>query len=666
MISIETDIDAADLERDTSLEPRLSPELRAEIMSEIRHFFADRPTISPSEWCVAHLTFDEPGNRAPYSLAGREYIREPLDSFGDPEVSDGVLVLGSQAGKTGLLMGGVAYLVDNDPSRVLWVMASEHQAATFAETRWLPMLRRSPLLAEQLPKGAQRHAVKNLQQAIGASIVNFFGSNSPGNLASIPARVVVLDEVDKFSEGTTREADAVSLAEQRTKSFGNAKRYKASTPTMLEGLIWQELQKTDLRRRQLPCPSCGRFVVLAWSRAFTVFPLRGDEAFITWDQEARRPDRTWDLDRVERSARAECPHCGAHIRDSDKSRLDRAGRWVPTQPAARGRRGWHMPSLYATSAETSFGRLALKFLQAKRSFTGLQSFINGELAEPYEDQHTRSERYEIIVAAGAAPLARDPLRILTVDHQLVSPFFWYIVRDWYPDGSSRRIAFGSCEEWSTLREIQVAHGVADNRVVIDHKFATATVNQECLRWGQLISQGPSRPPIWVGWMPCRGFPENARWKDKKTGVPMIYSRQSATADDARLELPVLYFNGPAMKDILAKLRRGPDAALGLRWEIVEHPEDATYFAHLDAEYRKPITDRRGRVTFEWTCRSRRPNHLLDCEVEQIAAAMFHRRLRWADAMLATAEAEAATAAAAASGEARRSAATSQLELPIQA
>jgi len=644
--------------------PRLTESQRADVLAEIRRYFADRPTESVTDYCLAHLHFDEPGNRNPFSTEGAEYVREPLDSFADPEVSDGVLVFGSQARKTGTLMGGVAWVCDNDPARVVWVMAAEGQAQSFAETRWLPFLRRSPRLAVQLPSGSDRHAVKKLQQQIGASIVNFFGSNSPGNLASIPARVVVLDEVDKFSEGTAREADAVNLAEQRTKAQANAKRYKASTPTMVDGLIWQEFLKTDQRRRFLPCPHCGKLVVLAWSKAYTVFPLTGAEAFIVWDRAARLPSGGWDLDRVEASARAECPHCRGAIRDSDKSRMDREGRWIATATAARGYRGWHLPSLYAAGAETTFGKLARRFLQAKRSLMGLQGFINGELAEPFDNQETRSERYEIIVASAAAPLAADPLRILTVDHQLVSPFFWFVVRDWYPSGDSRRIAFGSCEEWSTLREIQQKHGVADNRVVIDHKFSTATVNAECLRWGQLVAQGPSRPPIWVGWMPCRGFPKNARWKDRKTGVPMIYSRQSATADDARLELPVLYFNGPAMKDILAKLRRGPDAAMGLRWELVEDPQDAMYFNHLDAEYRRPITDRRGRVEFEWTCRSRRPNHLFDCEVQQIAAAMFHRRLRWADAMLHTSE-PAIDPAAAARAPAHR-ADDSQLELGIPA
>jgi len=119
-------------------------------------------------------------------------------------------------------------------------------------------------------------------------------SNSPAALASIPARVVILDEVDKFNEGGRKEADAVNLAEQRTKTFSNPKRIKTSTPTLSDGLIWQEFAKTDQRRRFMPCPHCGKLVLFAWSKAFTVFPLTGNEAFIKWDSKARRPkDNSW-------------------------------------------------------------------------------------------------------------------------------------------------------------------------------------------------------------------------------------------------------------------------------------------------------------------------------------------------------------------------------------
>jgi hypothetical protein len=602
-------------------------EHHAYVCDSIAKLFADRPTETVSEFCEENLIFDEPDNRGPYSLAGREYAREPLDSYADPTITDGVLVFGSQSGKTGILMGGAAYLAKVDPSRLLWVMASEGQAQTFAETRWLPMLRASPTMAELLPSGARRHDVKKLQQQIGASIVNFFGSNSPGNLASIPARVCVQDEVDKFDQGGKKEADAVNLADQRTKKFANPKRMKSSTPTLVDGLIWQEFLKTDQRRRLVPCPHCSKPVLFAWSKEFTVFALTGNEAWVKWDKEAKR-GREWDFDRVERSARAECPHCGGHITDAHKTRIDRMGVWTPTSAAARGYRGWHLSSLYAASAQTTFGKLAVKFLQAKRSLLGLQGFINGDLAEPWENQDSRSERTEIIVRENVAPIAEDTGRILTVDYQQNAPYFWFVARDFAKNGDSRVVKAGSLEQWHQVRELQLDLKIADNHVGIDSGYDAQTVYKECLRWGKMV-QLPNALPIWVGWTPMKGRDGNVVWTDKKTRQPMLYYRSRAPLSHKEFELSLLEFNGDALKDILAKLRKGPEHAAGIRWELIEDlpPE---YFRHLDAEVKMEVPGPRGRLKSEWRPRSKRwPNHLLDCEIEQLAFAMFHKRLPWA-------------------------------------
>ena len=189
------------------------------------------------------------------------------------------------------------------------------------------MVKVSPSLTSLMPTGsAKRTGMTLLQQEFGTSLVNFVGSNSPANLASRPARVAIMDEVDKFPKEVRNEADAVNLAEQRTKSFTNPLRVKASTPTEEDGLIWQEFLKGDQRRYQVPCPLCRKPVVFAWSEQFCVMPRLGCEAWVSWDSTAKRSDGSWDLDRVARSAHAVCPHCGGDIPDSAKTRMIREGR----------------------------------------------------------------------------------------------------------------------------------------------------------------------------------------------------------------------------------------------------------------------------------------------------------------------------------------------------
>jgi hypothetical protein len=589
--------------------------------------FADRSKQTPSAWAEAELHFDEPMNRGPFTLAGREYTREALDDWADPTISDQVEVFGSQTGKTGMIMAGAAWTIGNLPQQIFWVMPTRDLCTEFAKDRLLPFYRKSPVLAALIPRGRERHLFTTRNQHLGNAIVKLAWAGSPSALSSTPAGTVILDEVDKFKEDHKREANSVNLAEQRTKDASFPKRIKASTPTMTDALIWQEFLKTDQRRRFVPCPHCKKFVVLIWSKEFTVFKklpsdIKAKEACVAWDKEAARKDGSWDLDRVERSARAECPHCQGHIRDGHKTAMDRAGVWKPTALAARGYRGRHLPSLYAARPETSFGRLAVKFLQAKQSLLGLQGFINGDLAEPWENQDARSERIELVTPADAEPI-EGAQKILTADHQLTSPHFWFVIREW--NAHSRLIDYGPLDTWEQIRDKQLEHEIADNHVGIDSGHAAEEVYEQCLRWGRMIRRH-NQLPLWAGWLPMKGVDRDQPWLEDKTKLPRPFGLGRAALPHNDFRLPLLEFMPDYIKDILARLRASKTP---WKWELSDQAgQDEEYFRHLDAEIKAPRWNARTRrVKYGYVKRSKAwPDHLRDAEIEQIVMALFHKLL----------------------------------------
>jgi hypothetical protein len=575
--------------------------------------------VPVSEWSEQNLYIPPPQTQRPGRLSwmGCEYLREPLDGWNTPGVTDLVLCFGSQTGKTTMLQAGVSWVACESPSGILWVLPNKDLAGSFSKTRWQPIIEASPLLAERKPRN--RHDYTTASQKLGGSIVTLIGSNSPSNLSSRPARVVVLDEVDKFPVSTRGEADAVNLAEQRTKSYSNPLRVKCSTPVMEDGLIWQEFLKGDMRRYYVPCPACGKHVLFAWSAEFTLLPKTGAEAWVKWDQNARTKDG-WDLDRVRSTAYALCPWCSYAILDSEKSRMIRRGEWRPTGPAASGFRSYHLPSMYGTGVQTSFGNLAVKFLQAKRSLLGLQGFINGDLAEPFASQDTRSQRIELIVTPGPAPAGG--VSMMTVDCQAVSPLFWYVIRSWVAPGNSRLVRAGHCDQWEDLRQVQQELGVEDNHVGIDSGHAAAEVYDNCLRFGKIVGVANR---LHVGWSPMKGREKEAQWKDDK-GRPKPYFISSASLSHRHFRLPLLEFNADYMLDVLATLRN-PNNNAGLKWEVTEDAGDE-YWRHLDSKIRKQFSSgRTGKTVHIWAKRSERwPDHLLDCEVMQLPLATLHRLL----------------------------------------
>jgi len=475
-----------------------------------------------------------------------------------------------------------------------------------------------------VPAGIYRRLnIKKLQQILGTSLVTLTGSNSPANLALRPVRRVVLDEVDKFDEGGS-EADAVSLAEQRTKGQPYPQRRKISTPTTVEGLIWQEFLKGDQRRYFLPCPHCQKEILLAWSPEYTVLPKLGCEAYIFWDKSAKRKDGTWDYDRVEKSAHARCPHCGGEIRDGQKTAMVRAGRWKPTVQAGASFRSRQLSSLYSCTPETSWGKLAVKFLKQKNSLLGVQGFVNGDLAEPWEAQDRVSKRIELVLEK---TLSDEWIKILTVDCQAGTPHFWFVVRGWRKN-ESHGLEAGSCNTWLEIREIQQRHNIRDVAVLIDSGYGArsdAEVYRVCAANSKDYSDEGSG--VLLGWMPTKGMPGNTWWRDSNTGAKLPLGTRTidpfiGQAEGGRFEIQMLEFNSVYFKDLLFAMRTGEG---NFAWSL--HPQMATeeYFRHLNSETKIQIFNKTtGRTTHEWRLRSSHcPNHLLDCEIMQVAGTAFY-------------------------------------------
>lgn len=590
-------------------------------------------TGSVASWCEDSLYFNEPKLSGPFNFSGREYMREPLDAWLDDSHTDLILTWGTRTGKTRIIFGGLAWRIAHNPTRALWVMpnaAGTGGAQNVSRTRFQPMIRSSPSLAALIPGGAKRHEFKTSQMMIGGSIIDLTGSNSPANLAGNPCDTVVQDECDKFRRRGESEADPCQLADQRCKEFSTPKRVKTSTPTLVSGKIWQELMKSDLRRRFMPCPHCSKLVVLIWSKNFTLLPLTGREAPVRWDNEARREDGRWDLDRVVQSARAECPHCNGHIRDEHKIAMDRAGIWQPTQQGAPGYRGYHLPSMYSVSAETSFGKMAKRFLLAKRSLDGLQDFINSDLSEPYANQDLTRERIELVTPTRVERGTEWRL-LMTADYQQKSPRLWYVVRAW-DGGNSEGLAAGFCEQFSDIRAIQLAHNIPDVGTIVDSGFGSklqtdSGVYRECAAFCEVLERS-DKLPILLGWMPAKGFSGYKRWRSDEGPSPIHKTETDpmmGTSQAGQALIELFEFSSDYFKDRLEKLRAG---AGGFKWSISEGiklSEGMTlevYWKHMDSNVKREVVDKRTQLTNVVWCKrsSHFPDHLYDCEVMQVAAA----------------------------------------------
>jgi len=600
-------------------------DLERSLLDYRRNLYRPTPQQTVVDWAEENLklTARQTEHPGPFSTSVRPYVREPLECWKDSSVSEMTLCWGSQTSKTTTLMAGLAWLIDNEPSPALWLMPTESLARSFSKSRWMPMLEDCPAIVAHFPM--DRDKLTHLEQFFDRSTLTFVGSNSPANLASRPVRVLIADEVDKFAEATAKEADALDLAEQRLKSFSSSKAFMTSTPTVVEGRIWQRFLRGDQRRFYIPCPHCREFIKLEWRQ-------------VTWD-DARGEDGKHDLGKIRASAHYVCQLCAGKITDAHKVAALRHGQWRPENPNAMpGVRSYHLSSLYSPDRKCTWGHLAVSFLEAKGSMAGLQGFINGNLAEPWEQQDIQQDRKET-----AAPVNVDGgRRYLTADVQAVAPFLWWVCREW-KDGNSTLIAAGHADDFAALRRVQVALEVHDMDVGIDSGFNTQAVYDACSSYSEVTGnpvnypcglrfppEGGLRKPAIIGWMPLKGRETGARFTAKSGAVhPFGLSTSSSMRTD--VVQPLLVFDTEHLRDMLSRLRKGDiDRDWGVHQSTPNVQAEGAYVAdpdlywrHLDSHILRPQANRAGRIKHVWVKRNQKwPDHLHDCEIMQLAMVML--------------------------------------------
>lgn len=553
-----------------------------ELIDFAASFFAPDPDLSVKQWAEKYLLLmrgtETPG---PYSTLLYPYVAEVLECFRDRTVSDVVLCWGSQTTKTTTLLCGLAWTVRERAVDALWAMDSADSARSVSKHRWRPMVEDSPRLAEIMPSNPDLFT--NLEQQFGNCVVKWIGSNSPGRAASTPVGLVIQDEVDKYREGTAREASSARLIDERTKGFAGGKRFKSSTPTTEHGTIWREWMESDQRRWFVPCPHCGEWDYLRWEN-------------IRWPGDACDESGRWDYRRVKRETRYICPHCGKGVDESVKSKMIRQGEWRPTNThAAPGFRGYHISTLY--SPQKTWGECAVKFLREKDDPDGLRNFVNSWLAEPWTERATSAEPSELQRAKGdyarGAPLGS--LRVMTVDVQRTD--FRYLIRGY--DGTlSRLLDYGQCASWSDLDELQEKFAV--DHVGVDTGFGERT--QECY---EHIHERAGK-----GWFGIKGqerlsVPFAVRWIAPFTG------KKGLSLQRIRL----MHINQELWKGEMAKRRIGQVDT----WQV---PQDLppSYARELFCEYQTEKTVN-GRRKVIWKAKHKE-NHAWDCECYQLAVAQW--------------------------------------------
>lgn len=443
----------------------------------------------PVAWLQSNLSMPlevSPNNPGPLSLTAQPWMAEPLRAWLDPAVTHLHLVMGTQTGKTTLLLLGTTLLSLFDPLPLIWALPNDELAEEIVKRRLIPLMRENAALEHLLPLG--RISGKNVLP-LATMPVYWVGARTPAKMSSRPAAYVIMDEAAKYAHVHRNEAPPYKLLEERTKAFPRRLIVQASTPNVAESEFWHTYKLSDQRHYFVPCPHCGQHQELTFARA-TVQWQKTDQLTV---------------DHIKRSTRYICQHCGVAIDQEERAGMLARGEWRPTNPAAApGRRGYHLNSLY--SAYVSWGEMAAEFYQATKGAAPaheLQNFANAWQAMPYEYhlQHIREDAVRQLVDAsytrGTLPRL-NPCYIVTGYDPGQNRTHWVTVAV-YPGGEMYVIDWGTLASYITdmasgvmgpLQHInqQVYGGRRPAFGYIDSGDYTARIYAECAR-----SAGVLRP-----------------------------------------------------------------------------------------------------------------------------------------------------------------------------
>ncbi|MFA9209972.1 MAG: phage terminase large subunit family protein, partial [Yersinia sp. (in: enterobacteria)] len=251
-MSINTSLASANLSLTQSKHDRL--------LRSVRKGWTPPPRISVPDWAdeFRKLAKEAGSTSGDWDTSTVEIARGPMLAATESGVHIITVMCCTQLMKTALLENLFGYFAHLDPCPMLLLQPKEDAAEQFSKERITPLIRVTPALRQLVGGNKQKNSKETLlYKSFTGGFLALAGAGSPDNLARRPIRVLLADEVDKYP--ITREGDPITLAEERTATFGlNWLSVRACSPTVEdESRIAASYEESDQRRASMACPHCG-------------------------------------------------------------------------------------------------------------------------------------------------------------------------------------------------------------------------------------------------------------------------------------------------------------------------------------------------------------------------------------------------------------------------
>lgn len=339
--------------------------------------------ITVSEWAERkrRLSSEASAETGLWRTSRTPYLREVMDCFTDPKVRHIVFVAASQVGKSEFLNNCIGYIIDEDPSSILFIQPTVGDAREYSQLRIAPMIRDCPTLKSKVSDPKSRDSGNTiLQKKYPGGILTMCGSTEAHALASKPIRYVFGDERDRWATSAGNEGDPWGLAMARQTTFYNAKAVEVSTPTIKGASQIEAAYNTGTMEHYCTkCPGCGEYSEIRFS-----------DIRFEYDTISVNGKKTFSI----KTIFYVCPKCGAIHSEIEMKRSP--AKWIADNPEAykQGTRSFWLNAFVSPWA--SWESIIQKFLNAKGDTKKMQVVFNTCFGELWEDRGSIEDEDSII------------------------------------------------------------------------------------------------------------------------------------------------------------------------------------------------------------------------------------------------------------------------------
>nr|WP_061312823.1 phage terminase large subunit family protein [Clostridium botulinum] len=343
------------------------------------------PLLTVSKWADSYRKLSPESSAEPgqWKTSRAEYQREIMDSLSNKETEIIIVMSSAQVGKTELINNIVGYFIDYDPSPIMLLMPTLDLAQSYSKKRLAPMIRDTPVLRNKVKDAKSRDSDNTLlEKGFPGGYIALTGANSPTGLSSRPIRILLADEVDRFPTSAGIEGDPLSLAEKRTKTFWNKKKFFVSTPTEAGiSRIDKEFDDSSKEEWCLPCPVCGKLQPLKWAQIHF-------------------EDITH-----------ECKFCGDRCNEFEWKAGK--GKWIAKYPERIKKRGFHLNAL--ASPWERWDNIIEEFKLAKKNGPEtLKTWVNTTLGEVWQDDEGEGADNDDLTARREHYITEVPRKVILI------------------------------------------------------------------------------------------------------------------------------------------------------------------------------------------------------------------------------------------------------------